>query len=293
MAAGELARRVAVIVIGVPATFLFIYMGGWTLGILVTLIAALGAAELYALGATRGVAAFRPLGIAASAAFVLISVTRPTLEAASGYFWWTIVGTALVSAVAALRLRGIEREPLGASALTLFGAVFVGGSLSFAVFLRNMDPTPRSWLGAALVSYPLIVTWVGDILAYVLGSLYGRHRLSPVISPKKSVEGAIAGLGGSLISGALFGWLVFDLRIGLVHGALIGAAGALMMAPSAQFGDLAESLWKRSAGVKDSGRLLPGHGGVLDRFDALFLALPVGYAFLNGIVPLFIDVPWR
>jgi len=293
MAAGELARRIAVMAVGIPLAFLLFYLGSWALGAVVTLIAALGAAEMYALAATRGVAAFRPLGVTAAAVLIIFSVAHTTLEGASGYLWWTVVATALVSAVAALRFRGIEREPLAASAVTVFGALFVGGSLSFAVFLRNLEPLPRSWVGASMLAYPVVVTWVGDILAYVLGSLYGRHRLSPKISPKKSVEGAVAGFAGSLASGALFGWLVFDLWMHLPIGAAVGALGAILIATAAQIGDLAESLLKRSAGVKDSGRLLPGHGGVLDRFDALFLALPVAYAFLTGLVPLFIDVPWR
>ena len=279
--------------VGIPFAFLLFYLGSWHLGAIIAIIAALGASEIYALAASRGVAAFRPLGIAAAVILVLLGVAHPTLQAASASFWWTLMATALVSAVAALRLRGIGREPLATSAVTLFGALFVGGSLSFALFLRNLEPQPRSWVGASFLAYPVIVTWVGDILAYVLGSVLGRHRLSPNISPKKSVEGAVAGFAASLISGAVFGWLVFDRWLGLPVGGTVGALGAVLIAPAAQVGDLAESLWKRSAGVKDSGNLLPGHGGVLDRFDALFLALPVAYAFLNGLVPLFVDVPWR
>lgn len=293
MAGGELIKRIAVLGVGIPFAFLLIYLGSWALGGVVALTAALGAAELYALSAARGVAAFRPLGIAAAAALVIVSIINPTLENASPYFWWILIATGLLSSVAALRLRGIEREPLATTAVTLLGALYVGGNLSFALFLRNTFPGSRSWLGASMLAYPVIVTWVGDILAYVLGSLFGKHRLSPVVSPKKSVEGAVAGFIGSVAAGAAFGWLVFDSWLHLPIGAAVGAIGAVIIAPAAQIGDLVESLLKRSAGVKDSGHLLPGHGGVLDRFDALFLALPVAYLFLIGLVPLFVDVPWR
>jgi len=170
----------------------------------------------------------------------------------------------------------------------------VGGGFSFAVFLRNLDPAPgASWLGAALVAYPLAVTWVGDTLAYFGGLRWGRRKLAPNVSPNKTVEGAIAGFTGSVAAGALFGWLVFGVWLGQGITAPLAAVGAAAIAIAGQIGDLAESLLKREAGVKDSGRLLPGHGGVLDRFDALIPAIPVAFAYLTLIVPHFAEVPWR
>src|SRR5437899_1527210 len=118
------------------------------------------------------------------------------------------------------------------------------------------------------------VTWVGETAAYVVGSTVGRHKLAPVISPKKSVEGALAQVVASIATGAAVGaWLLPTCGAGvwLGAGALLGVVG--------QFGDLAESAIKRSAGAKDTGALIPGHGGVLDRIDSLLFNLPAFYYF--------------
>jgi phosphatidate cytidylyltransferase len=146
------------------------------------------------------------------------------------------------------------------------------GGLSFAVpyfavpiaalyRLQQHDP----WVLFLL----LAIVWLGDTAAYYVGTTWGRHRLAPVVSPKKSWEGAVAGLGVSLVATVIWGaW-----RLGEIGPELI--AIGLVTAVASQLGDLVESLVKRSAGVKDSGDLLPGHGGLLDRMDAMLFAAPV------------------
>jgi phosphatidate cytidylyltransferase len=120
------------------------------------------------------------------------------------------------------------------------------------------------------------VVWVGDSAAYYGGRIFGRHTLAPRISPKKTVEGAVAGLAGSVAAGVfLERWLISNERV------LSMALICLVAAIAGQIGDLAESALKRSAGVKDSSSLLPGHGGMLDRLDSLLFAAPVFYWFFN------------
>jgi phosphatidate cytidylyltransferase len=119
------------------------------------------------------------------------------------------------------------------------------------------------------------VLWIGDAAAYYGGSTLGRHLLAPHLSPKKTVEGAFAGLIGSIIAGVALGVWVANERSGVLLIASIAAACA------GQVGDLVESALKRSAGVKDSSDLLPGHGGLLDRLDGLLFAAPVFYWFFS------------
>ena len=141
--------------------------------------------------------------------------------------------------------------------------------LSFA-----WDPAPR---GLAWVLTVVLATWVGDSVALFTGRAFGAQKLAPTISPNKSQEGAFAGLVASMAVGAVSfqGFGLGDWKMGLIAGALIGLAG--------QVGDLAESVLKRQAGVKDSGSVVPGHGGVLDRIDALLFAFPAGFLLAVGL----------
>ena len=155
------------------------------------------------------------------------------------------------------------------SANTLLAVTYIGWLLGFAILLHH-----TSTLGDELVLYVVGVTWLGETAAYFVGSAIGRHKLAPVISPKKSVEGALAQLVASVVAGGAIGaWLLPTCGGGLWFGAgaLLGVVG--------QFGDLAESAIKRSAGTKDTGALIPGHGGVLDRIDSLLFNFPAFFYF--------------
>ncbi len=127
-----------------------------------------------------------------------------------------------------------------------------------------------SLVGPPLLLFSLVITWIGDTAAYFVGRAIGRHPFAPHLSPKKTWEGAIASFLGSILVAVLVKYFG-KVNVALVH--LIGMAAAGNVA--GQAGDLLESAYKRSAGVKDSGALLPGHGGILDRIDALILAIPV------------------
>jgi phosphatidate cytidylyltransferase len=154
-------------------------------------------------------------------------------------------------------------EALPAAGISSSGLLFIAFPLSFAIRLDGITS-----FGPALLFFVLVITWVGDTAAYFVGQAIGKHRLAPVLSPKKTWEGTIASILGALLVAFVFARFV---NIPLPH--LLGMATAGNVA--GQMGDLLESAFKRSAGVKDSGTLLPGHGGVLDRIDALILAIPV------------------
>jgi phosphatidate cytidylyltransferase len=172
-----------------------------------------------------------------------------------------------------------------AAAASAFAIAYISVPLAMLVQLR------QQWAGAFLILYLLLVVWAGDIFAYFVGKAVGRHLMAPLVSPKKTWEGAVASVVASVgIGGALF-YYAAPVSTALLQGGLIqrrdGMFGlekpallpivvlTVVLNVAAQLGDLVESLLKRGAGVKDSGALLPGHGGMLDRIDALLFATPV------------------
>lgn len=183
---------------------------------------------------------------------------------------------------AVLRPGEIERAPERVSA-TLFGVVYLGFTLSFCVMLRAL-PNGLLWICLGLA-----VVWLGDTGAYLGGRAFGRHRMHERVSPKKTWEGSIAGLLTS-VAAALAAREVYA-RLGLWQGPSIRAADAVAVGALGgalgQVGDLAESLLKRAAGVKDSGTMFPGHGGMLDRIDALLFALPGVYWYAKFVIAWF------
>jgi len=310
MAAGDLAKRVAVAAVGIPAAVVIVHAGGWVLGVVLALVAAGAAAELYQLSALQGARPFVVPGAAIAGAFVLLAVIHPTPREAAPALWGLVVVATLALSAAAIWARGVEGLPLEAVAVTLLGATLTGGTLAYALFLRAMPvPTlmfsesgggagasalgPRPWAGAALVFFPLALTWVNDAAAYFAGRAWGRRKLIPAVSPGKTVVGAVAGLVATPAAGAIWAAFVFGAWLSVPFPAFAGALGGLLVSVVAQVGDLAESLLKREAGVKDSGRLLPGHGGLLDRFDALFFTIPVAYWFIRVALPLLGGAAWR
>ncbi|HEY2461078.1 MAG TPA: phosphatidate cytidylyltransferase [Candidatus Acidoferrum sp.] len=154
-------------------------------------------------------------------------------------------------------------EALPAAGISSSALLLVAFPLTYAIRLHGALAH-----GPTLLLFALVITWAGDTVAYFVGRAIGKHPLAPHLSPKKTWEGSIAGFAGALLVGAVFTrWLDAPLA------QLLGMAGAGNIA--GQMGDLLESAYKRSAGVKDSGALLPGHGGILDRIDALILTFPV------------------
>lgn len=179
---------------------------------------------------------------------------------------------------AVLRPKEIERAPERIAA-TLFGVIYLGFTLSFCVMLRAMPD------GLAWICLGLAVVWLGDTGAYFGGRAFGRHKLHERVSPKKTWEGAIAGLVTSVAAAfvmreafrILGAWEGAPLRA--TDCIAVGIIGGLL----GQLGDLAESLLKRAVGVKDSGTMFPGHGGMLDRIDALLFALPGVYFYVKFV----------
>ncbi len=158
-------------------------------------------------------------------------------------------------------------------AYTLLGILYIAGLGGYYLLIRHLEN------GNALIFFLFLIVWLGDIAAYYWGKNFGKKPLAPLVSPKKTVEGSIAGLGGSLLAGVIAGLWFLD-HIMMVHCLL----AALICGIIGQFGDLAESLLKRHVDVKDSSDILPGHGGVLDRIDSLLFAGPVFYCYFKFVL---------
>jgi phosphatidate cytidylyltransferase len=161
-------------------------------------------------------------------------------------------------------------ESLRDSAVTLFGVLYLGLTLGTLSMTRLLPQ------GEWLIFFLLLVTWASDTGAYYVGTLYGRHRLAPTISPKKTVEGLVGGLIGAIIVAYAARWWFLPELSGLDCLIL-----ATLLTITGLWGDLTESAMKRSVGMKDSGGILPGHGGMLDRLDSLLFAAPIFYYYVT------------
>ncbi len=171
-------------------------------------------------------------------------------------------------------MKGSIDEALPSSAIAVMATLYVGMLGGSLIRMRGDFP-----VGPKLVFFLLIVVWIGDAGAYYTGKALGKHKLSPRISPKKTVEGLVGGIVTSTIAATVIHFTFFPefpLPHAVVAGVILSACGVI--------GDLAESLWKRSADVKDSGTLIPGHGGFLDRFDSIFFTAPILYTHWSLIV---------
>jgi len=283
---GDLIRRLAVAAVGIPLALVVLFAGGWLLTVFVALLAAMATRELNALAKVRGVQAFSWLGVAGTVVLVLLAGWTRSFSAWAPWALGSLLFLFFLASASAVKLRAPEEKPLFSASLTLVGALYWGGCFSFAILLRHL-PEAIAWpspsfpnQGAVLLAFPLAVTWTADTAAYLVGSLFGRRKLIPSVSPGKTVEGGIASLVAAVSVGVFIGWVFLRIHPEPAMAGLLGGGMGLLMGITVQLGDLIESLYKREAGVKDSGSLLPGHGGILDRFDALIFTLPLTYALV-------------
>jgi len=285
-------------VIAAPVAIAILLYGGWPLAALLAVVSALGAWEFFRIARASGLTPLDDVGTAIAGLIPLLVHARFLgLYDPSGRLGpLSLIALVLLTLLAlAIWMRGVAGKPLSAVAATAFGVAYTGGMLSFGYGIRNHDyaSSPaalslggRSFTiaaGGLLLLLPVLVTWASDIGAYAVGRTMGKHKLIPSVSPGKTVEGAIGGLLASMLVAAVYtryvlhpsAHLTFRMTPAgvLVFGALVSVA--------AQVGDLAESLLKREAGVKDSSQIIPGHGGILDRFDSLLFVLPVSYVLFG------------
>lgn len=270
-------KRELAAAIAIPIVFAVLFLlPPLAFNLLVAAVALAALWEFYRIAEKTGLPVAKTVGLVIGAAILL---------------WWAAFwGYDLVSAGITVALAGLlvlvflsSLAPvfasvdlpasLGGASATVFGVLSVALPATAMCYLRDVSPR------AVLLLFLLV--WGCDSFAYYTGRSFGRHKLAPRVSPNKTWEGTIGGLvGGTLIGAAAGTWWVFP-ELGPVRGALVGA----LATTAGQLGDLVESLWKRGAGVKDSGTFLPGHGGFYDRVDSLLFAAPVLAVFIGGSTP--------
>lgn len=283
MAQSELTSRVLVGLVGIPAGLAVVYYGGWVLGAVLTLVAVLVALEFFRLAEQKQVRPLAYTGAVTAALFIVLATLRPEAGPSQSGFMTLLVLSVIAVATVGIWTRGVAGQPLLSASVTVMGAVYSGALLSFAVFLRHLPDLDGPTHGAALLAAPLVLTWASDTFAYASGRLFGRHKLIPSVSPGKTVQGAAGAVIGTALVAVAYSIFLSSFstyRITVAEAIVFG----IVLSVAAQVGDLAESLFKRDAGVKDSGTLLPGHGGALDRFDSLLFTLPLGYFFFRFFV---------
>jgi phosphatidate cytidylyltransferase len=260
----DLLGRVLVAALLAPVAVGCVWFGGLAMLALALIVAAFALDELF-----RMARRLRPIpltGFAAGIAMVLATW--------GGGIGWSLAALAASVPITFLVVAGVapRESALGSVAVTTFGALYVGGGVASLVALRGLSGATEHF-GFNAVLAVLLGTWASDIFAYFGGRLLGRHRLAPAISPNKTVEGLVIGLA----AGVFTTWVTLYRQGFTNQQALLIGAGVALAAP---LGDLFESFLKRDLGVKDSGTLLAGHGGMLDRIDALLFAGPAALAIV-------------
>jgi phosphatidate cytidylyltransferase len=273
--------RIATAAVGVPLALVVIWVGGWALTVAIAVVALVGLREYQRMFGRNG-----RIDVWGDAALALGAVFWASRNPAYGYCEYTTIwacGGILVTILFhRLWVRRVEPSLRSYLLESQFVAVpYTAVLFGYTLLLRSLAPgavrhTPVP-LGAALLFLAIGACWVTDAAAYLVGRKIGKHKLAPKISPGKTVEGSVAGLlGAVLFVGALGWWVGLPVWSAALLGVTLGVVG--------QLGDLFESWLKRRAGVKDSGALLPGHGGVLDRFDSLLFVAPVAYYWLRAVL---------
>jgi phosphatidate cytidylyltransferase len=254
----NVASRLLVAAAAIPVVLGAVYLGGWWMFAVVAVAAVLAVHEFTLLA--------KPLAPLAPACYVGVALALFAAER-SGIEW--MVGGVLTTLALAFLLKGLSatrQAPTASISATVMGAVWIGCGLAFVLLLRDLPEHGR--LAAFTV---VLAVWAGDTLAYVGGRLLGRHKMAPNTSPGKTWEGFVFGTAATVFVAFVALYKQHFLTIGESIG--LGA----VLAVAAPMGDLFESMLKRDAGVKDAGALLGGHGGLLDRLDALLFAVPAAY----------------
>lgn len=258
-----LTRTISAI-IGIPLIAVFLIVRGNYLYLFAGILSLVGLYEYYKAINTTGVKTMNFIGFLFCIAFYVLQLLYPSTEIFSK-----------LMAIMLLTLFTYEiftlKNGVNGIVHTIFGFVYVTFLMSHILLINNLENA------AVLIWLPFLTAWFTDSSAYFTGISIGKHKLSPLVSPKKTIEGALGGIIGSSLLTTVFGVIIsyYNSSIGILNFIFIG----LLCGVFSQLGDLAASYIKRHAKIKDFGNLIPGHGGILDRFDSILFTMPVVYYY--------------
>ena len=273
----SLALRVLSAVLFLPLLVLLARLGGLFYLAFTLLFIGVALREFYRMLEGKGLKAHWKSGFLAALLFPIGFYARLRTQRTEEWHLAGLLTVLLIAMLLAELRRGASKQTLVNTSSTLLGVLYIGWLGSHVIALRELPGTlHRPYAdGMSFALLPFFLAWSCDTAAYHVGRTWGRRRLAPQVSPGKSVEGAVGGLIASIVAGAVArAW--FAPYLGLVPALVLG----LLVGVFAQLGDLVESLLKRDAEAKQSSTLIPGHGGVLDRFDSILFAAPLVYYFL-------------
>lgn len=272
-----LGKRILTAVIGMPIAVYVINYGEWLFAAAVLILTVLAWHEFCNMFKTKNITVLYGLGILMNVMILACAWLGNSQEIVMVLF-----GSALL-ALLKIVTSGTKFTVVDA-AFSILGISYIGVAFAHLLLLRYTDSSvffSTSWgtlsAGAAYVWLAFVGTWASDTFAYFVGTYLGKHKLCPMISPGKTIEGSLGGLFGSVTAIILLG---NQFNLPITHSVFMG----LLVGIVAPIGDLVESAMKRFAGVKDSGQILPGHGGILDRFDSILFAVPAIYYYMHAFV---------
>ena len=269
-----LRERLIVGTIGAIFAIAVLLSGSLLLGVAISVIALIGLGEIYkALALTQENKALTVIGYIWG---ILVLFFANTNQLIQNFMMLTIC---FITVLMVYMVLSHKKTTYSQVAKCLFSTIYVVLFFSYLILIRNRIN------GEYYIWIPIIVAWLSDTMAYTFGLLFGKHKLIPEVSPKKTIEGAIGGVFGGVLFMLIYSLVSaygFSKDVNFVSMILLGASGAVL----SQFGDLAASWIKRENGIKDYGNLLPGHGGILDRFDSVLIIAPFVYYFIT-VFPVF------
>jgi phosphatidate cytidylyltransferase len=274
----NMIQRTSVAAVAIPAILFMVFRGGDLFLYFILLLAAIGIYEFLNRVGSKAVAAVTMISFVGSVGAVYLAATGQVV-----YALYALLGVFLLVGI----IQAIGRDPVdklyARMTYLIWCSAYIGILWPFVFWIRGrsewLTPSPGQWW----IFFLLGAIWLGDTAAMLFGSKWGSHKLAPSVSPNKTVEGFVGGFIGIFVVAAVFK-LFWIKNVEIIH--LL--ALSIVIGIFGQLGDLVESLWKRSLGIKDSSGIIPGHGGVLDRFDSLLFAAPPTWLYLKYIL----HAPW-